>query len=767
MPLFLRYAAFLRIMCLALITACLLPSLATAQAAVAATAGASTAADPLALPDPLTPEAVNAMVARLSDDQVRALLLQRLDAVAAEAAAAGAEPVTLIDRAGRLWAAFSSQLTDAISKLPILFSREGDAIASFVASYGGLGGVMVLFGLIALVLGAGLLAELVFKRATASWHEIKDGSAGKDLAGAVRFLFRRFCGEIAGLIIFFIVVRSLGRIILSPEQILFAAPVLTYLIWMPRVGGAVSRFILAPQRADLRLVNTSDRWAQYLHRNAIGLVLLAGATMFIVTFNNSNGVTPGETRIAYWLDSAVYVYIMLIAWTARDGLSQMMRGTDPDNTRFDETVAQYYPYFAIATAAAMWLVVGTLLGLGKAAPLMQGAHYTTLFWLLMAPALDTAIRGLVRHLVPPMSGEGRIAEDAYRSTKRSYIRIGRVAVAALVLVILSKAWDTDFLAMASGGEGFGARLISFLMTLAVGYVVYEGVSLWINRRLAKEQTEGEGQEEEAGGEGGGAGGSRLATVLPLLLVTAQSAIAIVFGLLAVGTLGIDITPLLAGAGILGLAIGFGAQKLVSDIVGGIFFLVDDAFRTGEYVDVGGTTGVVEKISIRSMQLRHHRGPVHTIPYGEIQKLTNFSRDWVIMKLKFTVPFDTDPNKVKKLFKKIGAEMLEHPELGGDFLQPFKSQGVFDFDDVGMIIRGKFMAKPGKQFTLRKEIFNRVKASFAENGIEFARREVRVAIPGLDEAENLSEADKAAVTAAVSGAVQQQVKEEQQTPPAAG
>ncbi len=280
----------------------------------------------------------------------------------------------------------------------------------------------------------------------------------------------------------------------------------------------------------------------------------------------------------------------------------------------------------------------------------------------------------------------------------------------------------------------------------------EAVSLWINRRLAKEQTAAEALDEEAGGEGGGAGGSRLATVLPLLRITAQATIAVIFGLLALGALGINITPLLAGAGVLGLAIGFGAQKLVADIVGGIFFLIDDAFRVGEYVDVGGTMGTVEKISIRSMQLRHHRGPIHTIPYGEIQKLTNFSRDWVIMKLKFTVPFDTDPNKVKKIFKKIGAEMMADETHKDGFLQPFKSQGVFDFDDVGMIIRGKFMALPGKQFTLRKEIFNRVKAEFNANGIDFARREVRVAIPGLEEAEALTEEQKAAAGAAAADAV---------------
>ena len=124
-----------------------------------------------------------------------------------------------------------------------------------------------------------------------------------------------------------------------------------------------------------------------------------------------------------------------------------------------------------------------------------------------------------------------------------------------------------------------------------------------------------------------------------------------------------------------------------------------------------------------------------------------------MKLKFTVPFDTDPNRVKKIFKKIGQEMLQVPEFEGYFLQPFKSQGVLEIDDVGMVIRGKFMAKPGKQFMIRKEIFNRVPAAFAENGIDFARREVRVAIPGMEHKEELTEDDQASIAAAASQAAQ--------------
>lgn len=172
-------------------------------------------------------------------------------------------------------------------------------------------------------------------------------------------------------------------------------------------------------------------------------------------------------------------------------------------------------------------------------------------------------------------------------------------------------------------------------------------------------------------------------------------------------------------------------------------------QIGEYGEIDGRMGTVEKISIRSMQLRPHRGPVHTIPYGEVPKLTNFSRDWVIMKLRFTVNFNTDPNKVKKVFKKIGADMMEDPLYREDFLQPFKSQGVFDFDDVGMVIRGKFMTKPGKQFMIRKELYNRIQAEFAANGIEFARREVRVALPDKKTAADLSKEEIAALASAAT------------------
>ena len=109
--------------------------------------------------------------------------------------------------------------------------------------------------------------------------------------------------------------------------------------------------------------------------------------------------------------------------------------------------------------------------------------------------------------------------------------------------------------------------------------------------------------------------------------------------------------------------GFGAQALVKDIISGAFFLIDDAFRKGEYVDIGTVKGTVERISIRSMQLRHHNGPLNTIPFGEIRYLTNFSRDWVMMKLPLRVTYDTDLEKLRKLVKKLGRTCCRTPSWG--------------------------------------------------------------------------------------------------------
>ena len=189
-------------------------------------------------------------------------------------------------------------------------------------------------------------------------------------------------------------------------------------------------------------------------------------------------------------------------------------------------------------------------------------------------------------------------------------------------------------------------------------------------------------------------------------------------MLALSSLGIDIGPLLARAGGVGLAIGFGAQTLVKDIISGMFFLLDDAFRVGDYIESGSIRGTVEQISIRSLRLRHHRGALHTIPFGSLDTITNYSRDWVIEKMTVSVTYDTDLDKVKKIIKR--KELQAETEFSPHILQTLKMQGVEQFGDFAIQIRLKMMTKPGEQFVIRRRAYAMIRRSMPTASISLSR-----------------------------------------------
>ena len=284
------------------------------------------------------------------------------------------------------------------------------------------------------------------------------------------------------------------------------------------------------------------------------------------------------------------------------------------------------------------------------------------------------------------------------------------------------------------------------VVLFIGYVLYEIVRIAIDRKMQEEG--GDAAALAPGDEGGEVGSSRLATLLPLFRSILLIIIIVAVTVMALMEMGINVGPIFAGAGIVGIAVGFGAQFLVRDIFSGAFFLIDDAFRKGEYIDTGSVKGTVEKISIRSFQLRHHLGPLHTIPFGEIKNLTNYSRDWVIMKLPLRVTYDTDVGKVRKLVKNLGLELLKDPLIGDQFLQPLKSQGVIEMQDSAMIIRIKFMTKPGDQWLIRQRVYHEIRELFLREGIRFAHREVTVRVAGSEtDLERMTPAQRQAIAGA--------------------
>jgi small-conductance mechanosensitive channel len=303
------------------------------------------------------------------------------------------------------------------------------------------------------------------------------------------------------------------------------------------------------------------------------------------------------------------------------------------------------------------------------------------------------------------------------------------------------------------------------------YVAWGLVNAAIVRRMRDEMPEEEEEQEE-----GGAGGSRIATLLLLLRKFMLVVIIVMATLVVLSALGVNIGPLIAGAGVFGLAIGFGAQTLVKDIISGVFFLMDDAFRVGDYLEVAGTKGTVEHISLRSLRLRNPRGQVYFIPFGDMNLVTNLSRDYVIMKLDFRVRYDADVEKIRKIIKKkVYQKIAADPELGPKLLEPIKSQGVREMDDSAMVMRVKYKTKPGDQFAIRKEVYHLMQEAFREEGIEFAHRNVTVYMPpeadtqaaGEDQQKDAkagSEVQRQAAAAAALAAIQAEEEEKAKQKP---
>lgn len=220
--------------------------------------------------------------------------------------------------------------------------------------------------------------------------------------------------------------------------------------------------------------------------------------------------------------------------------------------------------------------------------------------------------------------------------------------------------------------------------------------------------------------------ARYRTLLPLLRNALAVLIIVMAGLIILSQLGVEVVPLIAGAGVFGVAIGFGSQTLVKDIISGVFYMLDDAFRVGEYIQAKNYKGTVEGFSLRSVRLRHHRGPIYTVPFGDLGAVQNMSRDWGVVKFRISVSHGADVEKIRKLTKKIGASLMDDPELGPLFIEPLKMKGIEEFADYGIVLSFGMTLRPSPmQSFIRRRANLLLREAFMTNGIEFAMPSVQV------------------------------------------
>lgn len=569
----------------------------------------------------------------------------------------------------------------ALKGVPVEFDNLTASLAA-----GGTTLLLLLFQIVlvvALVTGVFILANRRLKQTTAT-------------SG----IWRRFFASVAAAVLALVIGFIAARLLAGP-----GLPLRILRLWA--VATIVGFIILAAVRSLLVASQRTEFPERSFHMAVLvrDLSLVVGVAIMSVTLLATLRqweVGPGlGDLLRTGLGIPIYLLFAGVVWRHRRTMAVAVAGPRP-RSRWRVRLAKLWPAIVIGFVVVTFLSTQAALTLGV--PLRGGAVLLTVLVFLSTPHLDTMIgnwaqRGLESHDISILATAGR--------------QTARFAVVVIMIAMLGTLWATPLAA------GFGVDLREVAKGASgVALIALVAAFLWnvvgtVTGRALRAELPAAGGDEEVLG----APRSRLGTLMPLLSAVGKSSILALALLSVLISIGVNVWPLITGLSVFGLAIGFGSQTLVKDVVSGLFFLVDDAFRFGEYIETSGAKGTVEKISVRSVSLRHQRGALATIPYGEIGKIQNFSRDWMIEKLTFRVAFNTDVEKVRKIFKKIGQDISADPELAADLLEPFKSQGISEVEDGTLVIRAKFKAKAGKQSMIRRAALKAVHQAFQENGIQ--------------------------------------------------
>ena len=484
--------------------------------------------------------------------------------------------------------------------------------------------------------------------------------------------------------------------------------------------------LLSPLNGAQRVIAMSDGNARGL---AFGLTLAAilGATLFGINawFKAIELDDPTHDLFSILTTGVAVVLLSIVCTIYKRSIGDAIMPPSPETPRWARWVARRWYVVALTYFVVAWTVRALRVLLNQ--PNSEGLVGVPLIALFVGMAAYGITLLVIARL---MKGSAELHVGGPKGRRlpshRDLVERGAaIAYFVIGLAAVFNVWGVNLIGGAWGGRVFDALAVIFF-----GWLVYDAAKLTIDRKIASEDPVDSSSGQEADGDTSmPAAKTRLATLLPLVRVLVLSTISVTIVMMVLTELGVNITPLFAGAGVVGLAIGFGSRQLVEDIISGAFYLADDAFRVGEYIDIGKVKGTVERISVRSFQLRHQNGPLNTIRFGEVSHVTNFSRDWAIMKLPIRVPLDADSEKIRKIIKKVGQELQDDPEYGPMFLQPLKSQGVYQMDDSALIIRVKFMTRPNDQFVLRRVVYHRIQEAFHDAGIQFANRVVTVRVEG--------------------------------------
>ncbi|RWE45246.1 MAG: mechanosensitive ion channel family protein [Mesorhizobium sp.] len=667
-------------------------------------------------PATVPPERVKQLFELLDDPSVKAWVAEQRNQDAGPIGApakAGASPADASSDAvaapGRMNTMASSTLDRIkhhieriVQTLPLLpgqFAHVRSKTMADMSSRGSAGIVM----LIVLFIAAGLALTWATYKLTRPFRlwiiaQPKDTPMGRAKKIGGRLLY-------SSMLIVSFALGSAGAFMLFDWPMLIREIVLTFLMaavvtWGVRMyvmATLVPSFMKVESAVEVRALpvtnEAADHWSYWLPR-IVGVFAFFGAAFNLLP---GLGIDPdGMMVLSLGADFVLLVLFLLAVWRRprkRDGARQS------------------------GHTGATWLLTAYFIALF----LERIAGFDVFFWFTLAAfflplAIVLTQRGVNFVLRPGSEEAGRPTIPAV--TIAVIDRGIRMIFILAAAYLLARVWGLDMQSMQGSDTTTMFILRGLINVVVIALAADFGWSIikaLIERKLGIEVPHPVISEEEVPILDPQQ--ARLHTLLPILQNILLASIIVMAVLMMLSSLGIQIGPLIAGAGVVGVAVGFGAQTVVKDIISGVFFLLDDAFRVGEYISSGNYKGTVESFSLRSVKLRHHRGPLFTIPFGELGAVQNQSRDWVIDKFNITVGYDTDIDFARKLIKRIGLELAEDPEFKNWVLDPIKMQGVQEFGEYGIVLRVKAMTRPGGAFGMKRKFYVRLRQVFKEQGIE--------------------------------------------------
>ena len=476
----------------------------------------------------------------------------------------------------------------------------------------------------------------------------------------------------------------------------------------------VMNMLVSPAASRLRLLHVSEWAARFLTR-WVRRLLIVGVTGYVLA---EVGLLFGMYQTAHdallkLFALALHVGLIAAVLQARPHIAARLRAP-----RFVRGVwasllnrlADIWHLIAIFYIVALWLVWAGELRNGY----VRLIHFCIVtFSILIAARLAgvVLIGGLDRALRLSPAVSERHPGFAERAAVYQPVLRAVITIVLLVLTILAllEAWNlapVDWLMR----NGLGGRVASAVTVIAVTVVlailVWEGANAAIEQHLAR--LAAEAHLARAG---------RLRTLLPMLRTTLLVTIVLVVTLMALSELGINIAPLLAGAGVIGIAVGFGSQKLVQDLITGIFLLLENAMQVGDVVTLGGLSGTVEALSIRTIRLRALDGSVHIIPFSAVTTVTNQTRDYGYALLDISVGLNEEPDRIIPVVNGLAAEMRKDPKWASLVLDPLDVMGIEKFIDTAWVLRVRMKTQPASRWSVGRELNRRIKLRFDELAIE--------------------------------------------------